>query len=78
MNSPTVACTMASPKAIEAANAVSTLLHLVPNEQQTCLAAIEEFLTSAEHSEDCEPQSLDTETEFDVSVCECTLKHSYT
>ena len=59
--------------AIEAANVASTLLHLVPNEQQTCLAAKEEFLTSpAERPEDCEPQSLDSEMELILmfnSVC---------
>ena len=73
-----MACTVVSSKATEAANAVSTLLHLVPNEQQTCLAAIEEFTSPDERPEDCDPYSLDPETEFDVGVCERTSKHSYT
>ena len=43
VNNPTVVCTMASAKALEAANAVNSLLHLSPSDQLACLATIEEF-----------------------------------
>ena len=75
---------MASAKALEAANAVNSLLHLSPSDQQACLAVIEEFFTTPDDQpdDDSDLDSLgdsDPEMEFDdPDLAPGTSKYSYT
>ena len=52
---------MASAKALEAANAVNSLLHLSPSDQQACLDVTEEFFTAPDElpDDDCDLDGLD-------------------
>ena len=63
---------MASAKALEAANAVNSLLHLSPSDQLACLAVIEEFFTSPD---ELPADDSDSEMEFDAPG---TSRYSYT
>ena len=68
---------MASAKALEAANAVNSLLHLSPSDQLACLAVIEEFFTSPDElpADDSDFDDSDSEMEFDAPG---TSRYSYT
>ena len=52
---------MASPKAIEAAKAVNSLLHLSSSDQESLLAVVEDYFTSPD--EDLASEDFDSDTE---------------
>jgi len=46
VNNSTVACTMTSANAIEAAKAVNSLLHPTANDQESLLAVVQDYFNS--------------------------------